>query len=59
MRAAHAVAPNLPPPPEERSVVPSGVSSLWNARSITAAGLALRPAAMQIADHSGVFLVFV
>jgi hypothetical protein len=31
--------------------------SLWHARSVAAAGAALRPAAMQTADHIGVFLV--
>jgi hypothetical protein len=33
--------------------------SLWHARSVAAAAAALRPAAMQIADHSGVFFVCV
>jgi hypothetical protein len=33
--------------------------SLWHAGSVAAAAAALHPAAMQIADHSGVFFVCV
>jgi hypothetical protein len=56
MRAADAVAPNLPYPPQAR--LPEGIFRLWHARSVAAVGAALRdPAAMQIADHSGVFFV--
>jgi hypothetical protein len=57
MRAANAVAPNLPPPPEERRPV-SETKPLYHG-STAAAGAALRHAAMQIADYSGVFFIFV
>jgi hypothetical protein len=48
----------------ESVVSARGVSSregceAFDARSVAAAGAALRPAAMQIADHSGVFFICV
>ena len=55
MRAADAVAPNLPYPPGERLHVRD--TSFLAHRIVAAAGAALRPAAMQIADHSGVSFV--
>ena len=57
MRAAHAVSPNLAPPSEER--LPARYIKPQDTRSIAAVGAALRHAAMQIADYSGVFFIFV
>ena len=57
MRPAHAVAPNLAPPPEERRPV-SELKPLyqWKYRRCRRGA---PPCPMQIADYSGVFFIFV